>query len=249
MKRLISGLCALALLCGGVASAFADGIPSRSRINGGMGVVEAPTTFSWTGIYGGGGVNLSMVSADTTFLPDVQGGPLANVDGAGFKGVNGDLTIGYDQRLGSSPFVLGAFATWAPDGFGDADFSARAVGDLAADATLSKTFGFGAKAGVIMANGNLLYAGYKYQMAELSISASQGNSGVSQSRDTNGHGIFAGLAMPLWTGPVRASLNFEGGYTFYESTNFDFGTQQTIARVKPEELTAGVRLNVYFGGN
>lgn len=206
MLRYITGLLALAaatLLS--VAPAPAEGIfKSRSAAPR-----EVSQEWSWSGVY----LDLGAGGQAAIHNLDIHD---ATLDGLGAWNWLGNARVGVNFQPQGSPLVFGIFGGYS---LGSVAVEAEAGGQTQLDAELTPTWDVGAIVGISGPNKSLIYGGYKYQMAEVDISGAAVDGectapGVRCSFDMDGHGLIAGVKMPVTPAFV---MGIEYGYTQFDT--------------------------------
>lgn len=243
MRKLFASLAIAVLALASAVPAFADGPPYR-----GSKIAEAPTAtpFAWSGLYLGMGVGWGHTLGDADIGHNLES-PDLSVKSFGGDGWRVPIIGGFDYHFRGTPFVIGAFGTWNPDGWGDTKFSADFDG-TPVNANLALTYSAGVRLGMVMANQTMIYTGYKHQWADLTLTIDD----QSQSKGIRGHGAIVGFEMPLnITGsPIQATLALEGAYTRFESVSFLEDCPDV--KVRPDDLSVMAFLKIrtgVFGGN
>jgi opacity protein-like surface antigen len=179
---------------------------------------ESDTKALWTSFYFGVGAGGQWALSDLSAELDGVG-TLGSINSLGHSGFLYDARAGFDWRFSGTPIVLGAFAGYSG---GDTDFNVNIGGTEVLNASLTPTWNVGARVGLVMANNNLLYAGYKYQMAEFNVgfptapALCSTTPGLTCSQDLAGHGIIAGVEFKL---APQLTLGVEYSYTEFETAN------------------------------
>lgn len=236
-RKFLAPLMIAVLALASAAPAFADGLPYRGSK---VGVVEETRPFNWTGIYVDAGVGYGFGSDKLS--ADEGTYNLFNIDGLSSKGWKGNFRLGGDYRFSGTPFVLGVFGEWTPDGFGDSEFNASADnGNLSLSGTFAPQYAAGARLGMVVWNNSLLYVGAKHSWAEMTVSGTGFN---SFSKDLTGWGGLAGIEVPLTS---ALTFSVEADYTRYGKVTL-LGDDETGALTsRHEELNVMARLKLRTG--
>lgn len=183
----------------------------------------APSDDGWSGSWSG--LYLGLGAGTLTGLGSIQHDEGSFLESLGGWGWQGNIRVGYDYRIPSSPFVLGLFGDY---GMGEASVSA--YGDEIG--SLRPTWGAGGRFGLVAWNSSLLYLGYKYQRADLSILG-------DESRDIGGHSLLAGIEVPI---TKSLTLAIEPSYTRMDDVSLGEGL-----RLEPEIFAIMARANLRWG--
>lgn len=218
---------------------------------------------TWSGIYVGGNVGYQV--GDTT----VDGGisdtnqtfASGYIDGLSSRGWKYGVRAGVDWQVGSSPFVIGAFAGYD---WGESDFDAGvgAFGSsVGLNVSVEPTWHIGARAGLAVSNSTLVYVGYAYGQAEVDVRvpASFGGTGVElcslaananvtglavNCSDTlDGHTFLTGVEFRM-TEQLTAGLEYS--YTQYDGfdvVRFANGGVAGNVSVEPDVHAVSLRVN------
>jgi outer membrane immunogenic protein len=201
MKRIILG--AVAALTLSMGQAFADGLPTRSRMAD-TAPVAAP---KWSGVYIGLGIGAGSATSELSL--DVSGfGSIFSLDGIGSAGTFGTVTVGYDRAIGKS-LVAGVFA--------DYDFGSSMSSDLSIFGLtvplidLNNSWSVGARLGVLTSPSTLVYGTAGYTRTDVDIVG-----GFIPGLPSSMEGYFVGAGIETflhssWT------LKLEYRYTSYDT--------------------------------
>lgn len=185
-----------------------------------IGLASGARAQMWVGVEGGGAFTNTEVGAGTF-----------SANGVGSSGFLGGGRVGYDWRMGSSPFFLGAFgyADWSNV---STDISGSAV------ATEGSRFGGGVRAGIESRAGSKVYGLLGVQRTDVSYSGLLGKSGLPTA--FNGVVVGGGVSMPVAS---NIDLGLEARYTDNQSTtvgNSSFSMQ-------PRDLAVLATLQFHWG--
>lgn len=157
---------AAALLLGALAlpaPSWADGVPYRSRV---AQADNAAAPFSWTGLYIGGGLGLSLTGRDGANNVEAEKdsyGYIKNfnlLDPAFFdRNVAADVRVGFDLQLPNTPLVVGVLAGYELDLGGKLTDGTPYVGGRAGIAFASKTLAYGGATWLPDAGNNVRWMG------------------------------------------------------------------------------------------
>lgn len=267
MKRYFLGLAALVLLS---MNALAEGISSYTPYTPPTVKAEPEAgVFNWTGPYIGIGAGYGMSNSElndvlrrTNNDETTTDTTYRHYDGLGGEGARGDVKAGFDYRFGTSPFLVGVFGTWTPDGFGDTEYSTSGSGlnqgsPFGKDQgnhygfTISPTYSVGGRVGVIMKNNWLLYGGAKYQWADLDVHGKQGTETAPFTLQTGKHsmqgwGAVAGIEAPIAN---AVTFSIEAAYTRYDDLDLEAeptdpnATKRNPTYFQADDLSVMARIN------
>jgi opacity protein-like surface antigen len=201
----------------------------------GIAALGNPAPGSWTGLYVGVGGGYQIGDLE---LSEGKNAPLGfNVDGLSMDGWTGDVRIGFDWQMGSSPFVIGVLGGHK---FGEAEFSAGAsIGPnsiAGVDASINPNWYVGGRAGYSFGK-SLAYVGYAYQWADAEGSAwiCDPEDAVRGSTNLNAHVFLAGLETAVAS---QITLGLEYSLAKYEDVNIS-----DVLNVDPDVHAVTLRLN------
>ena len=207
MRRTIFTVVAAAAMTVGLALCVqAEGI-GRPYV----GMKDAPvvTTYSWTGAYGGLGGGYQIGANDLTATAP---GFAASINGLSSRDWVGDGRVGFDYQVGNSPFVVGLLAGYST---GKGRFDAN-VNTFTLNAELDKSWYAGGRVGLVFHRYTLVYVGYAYTQADLSISSSVPGvcaTALNCAHDLKGHQFLLGtetaIAPNFTVGPEFAYTRFD----------------------------------------
>lgn len=169
---------------------------------------DGPKGFQ-TGVYIGvnGGYQIGATELD---LNATGFGSIANIDGLSTRGITYGVHGGFDFRVSGTPFLIGLVGSYQR---GEAEHDISIMGGNILSAAIEPTWKAGARAGYVLPNGSLVYAGYQFAKADMTVSSPLFG---TISRSLDGDNILAGVEIPVTD---FATVGLQYDWTRYDSTN------------------------------